>query len=833
MFDQFRLLHLRALRRHPVRTALVTLAIACGVTLVVSVLVVQHSVEASVGQLNGVTGDVDLVAQGAGDAGLPIKTADDMRTVEGVDVAAPIIRVPALIDGDRTVVLGVGTEVLALGFLPAGCADELQDIDTVELAGGVLVGPAFGDVDEVSMTLPWGQKTIAPVAGRLTCTDARRFNGGRFVVGILPYMQRLLDRTDRVDAVLVRTDGPVDEIDDVAERLEPIVRGTSVVERPHELVEQAERMVRPYQQGLLVLAVLALTIAGFLTFNVVTMSVLERRHDLATVWAIGLSRAIVVRGMLAEAAILGTVGSLLGAFFGVALAGRLINRVPGFVLETIEVAPTLHVTRDHLVIGLVLGIGSTLVAAGLPTVQALQSSNPTVLRPGGAPDSPARRGALPQAALLGVITIVAGAGALLLAPSASLVGLGAVVVGIIMATFGLAPALAGLTAWLAGRLGRPGRVAALVIGHAPRRVWSTVMAIAVAALTIVTAGSLAGDQVGTFDRMWRSMGTVDVWVQTLPADRQPFGPQMAADAATDAAAVDGVASVSGGWSMLIDLDGSKIRLDALLPGTQLPEYQLASPEAQERLDAGTGVVISDNVADRMDLRRGDTLELPTPNGPQELEVVDVVNVLTSAEGLIGIPHAWGSEAFDRSGFSWLEVSLTAGADRDRMPAVLRDELTTPKGPVAFAYPGEEFYATGLDVVRQSTSMMRAMQWAIGIAATLAVASTMLMSVSERRRELGVLRAVGMGATSVRRMLVSESLAYGTVGLAVGIVLGVLVFRAALQVVVSMTGLRFDGQLSIASLGHATLAVGALALVIGGVAAQIGSAGDIDSAIRHE
>jgi putative ABC transport system permease protein len=227
------------------------------------------------------------------------------------------------------------------------------------------------------------------------------------------------------------------------------------------------------------------------------------------------------------------------------------------------------------------------------------------------------------------------------------------------------------------------------------------------------------------------------------------------------------------------------------------------------------------------------MALPTPHGSKELEVVDVINLLTSAEGLIGIPHEWGSDAFDRPGFSWLEVALTAGADRDRMPAVLRDELSKADGPVAFAYSGEEFWAAGLDVVRQSTSMMRAMQWAIGLAATLAVASTMLMSVNERRRELGVLRAVGMGATSVRRMLVSESLAYGTVGLGVGIVLGVLVFRASLQVVDSMTGLRFDGELSIASLGHATLAVCALALVIGGVAARIGSAGDIDTAIRHE
>jgi len=830
MFDRFRLLHLRAMRRHPVRTALVTLAIACGVTLVVTVVVVEHSVTASVGELNGVAGDVDLVARGPGDAGLPTKTAKRIGAIEGIDVAAPIVRVAALIDGERALVLGVGSEVLDLGLLPAGCAEELQGIDTVTLGRGVLVGPEFDETDEVAMTLPWGQKTVAPVAGRLTCMDARRFNGGRFVVGILPFVQQLLERTDRVDAVLVRTTDP---IDDVAERIEPVVAGTGVVERPGELVAQAGRMVRPYQQGLLVLAVLALTIAGFLTFNVVTMSVLERRHDLATVWALGLGRAVVVRGMLAEAAIVGVIGSVIGAGLGVLLAGRLVNRVPGFVLETVEVAPTLHVTRGHLAIGLVLGVGATLVASGLPTVQALQSSNPTVLRPGGAPDSPPRRGALPQAALLGLIAIVAGAVALLVLPSASLVALGTVVVGIILATFGLAPALAGLTAWLAGRLGRPGRVAALVIGHAPRRVWSTVMAIAVAALVIVTAGSLAGDQIGTFDRMWRSMATVDVWVQTLPADRQPFGPQLPADAVTDAAAVDGVASVSGGWSTLIDLEGSKIRLDALLPGTQLPEYRLASPEARRRLDAGTGLVVSDNLADRLDLRRGDLLALPTPDGPRRLEVVDVVNLLTSAEGMVGIPHQWGADAFDRPGFSWLEVSLDPGADPDQMPTAIKDALSAPDGPLVFAYPGDEFYATGLEVIRQSTSMMLAMQWAIGLAATLAVASTMLMSVNERRRELGVLRAVGMGATSVSRMLVSESLAYGTVGLGVGIVLGVLVFRAALQVVASMTGLHFDGELSIASLGHATLAVCALALVIGGLAARIGSAGDIDAAIRHE
>jgi putative ABC transport system permease protein len=830
MLDRFRLLHLRPLHRHPVRSVLVTLAIACGVTLVVTVLVVEHSIAASVGQLNGVTGDVDLVAQGAGDAGLPAMTAERVRAIEGVDLAAPIVRVTGLIDGQRALVLGVGPEVLDLGLLPAGCAEELKNVDTVTLGRGVLVGPALGRVDAVELTLPWGRTTTAPVAGRLTCLDARRLNGGRFVVGILPFIQQILDRTDRIDAVLVRTSQPTEE---VASRLDQVVAGMGVVESPRDLVAQAERMVRPYQQGLLVLAVLALTIAGFLTFNVVTMSVLERRHDLATAWALGLGRAIVVRGMLAEAAILGLAGSLLGAGMGVALAGRLMGRVPGFVLETIEVAPTLHVSRLDLVIGVVLGVGSALAAAGLPTVQALRSSDPSLLRPGGAPDSPIRRGALPQAALLGLIAIVAGAGALVVAPSASLVALGAVVVGIIMATFGLAPALAGLTAWLAGRFGRPGRVASLVIGRAPRRVWSTVMAIAVAALVIVTAGSLASDQVGTFDRMWRSMATVDVWVQTLPADRQPFGPQLPPEATLMAGAVDGVASVSGGWSMLIDLEGSKIRLDALLPRTQLPEYQLASPDAQARIDAGTGLVVSANLADHLGVQKGELLALPTPRGPRQLEVVDVVNLLTSAEGMVGVPHGWAADAFDRPGFSWLEIAVTPTADRAAMPDAIRDALSAPDRPVVFAYSGEEFYDTGLEVIRQSTSMMRAMQWAIGLAATLAVASTMLMSVSDRRRELGVLRAVGMGTTSVGRMLLSESLAYSAVGLGVGIVLGVLVFRASLHVVDAMTGLKFDGELSTDSLQHAIMAVSALALVIGGLAARIGSSGSIDSAIRYE
>jgi putative ABC transport system permease protein len=332
--------------------------------------------------------------------------------------------------------------------------------------------------------------------------------------------------------------------------------------------------------------------------------------------------------------------------------------------------------------------------------------------------------------------------------------------------------------------------------------------------------------------MWRSLGTVDIWAQTLPADRQPFGPQLPADTRDRTEALDGVASVSGGWSMLIDVEGNKIRLDALLPDTQLPEYQLASPQARARLDDGTGLVISANLADRLDVRTGDTLALPTPNGPGRLEVVDVVSLLTSAEGMIGIPHAWAATAFDRPGFSWLEITLDP-THRTLPPEEIGAFLSDPDGPVIHAYTGEEFYATGLDVIRQSTAMMRAMQWAIGLAATLAVASTMLMSVNERHRELGVLRAVGLGTKSISRMLVSESLAYCVIGLGIGIILGIFMFHAAFEVVGTMTGLDFDGQLSAASVRHAFMAVTALAAVIGGLAARIGSSDAIESAIRYE
>jgi putative ABC transport system permease protein len=285
--------------------------------------------------------------------------------------------------------------------------------------------------------------------------------------------------------------------------------------------------------------------------------------------------------------------------------------------------------------------------------------------------------------------------------------------------------------------------------------------------------------------------------------------------------------------MLMDLQESKIRLDALLPGSQLPEYQLATAEAQDRLDAGTGLVVSANLAERLDLRRGDILTLPTARGGRQLEVVDVVNLLTSAEGMIGVPHRWAATAFDRPGFSWLEVALTPEADRKAMPGRIRDVLSDSDGPVVYATEGQKFYNTGLGVIRESTSMIQAMQWANGLAATFAVASTILMGVIERRRELAVLRAVGMGATTLSRMLIRESLAYSAVGLGIGVIFGILVFRASLQVVATMTGLRLDGALSTAALGQAALAVGILAVLIGGVAARIGSSGSVESAIRHE
>lgn len=203
IIDRLRAFNLRELRRHPARTAMLLVVVAISATLLVAVLGIAGSITGSSSRLvTSIGGNATLEVSGVTDTGFPETLLPDIGKTPGVAAAVPMLRTSVGKPSERVVLLGVTDKVRAmLSALQRAVQDKIGPL--VKEPGKVAVGSGTGHKEGDSFTLGNGTVTVAAL---ITSADADRVNGGNFIVGPLPLIQRLTDRIGMIDSVLLRHD---------------------------------------------------------------------------------------------------------------------------------------------------------------------------------------------------------------------------------------------------------------------------------------------------------------------------------------------------------------------------------------------------------------------------------------------------------------------------------------------------------------------------------------------------------------------------------------------------------------------------------------------------
>lgn len=785
----FGALHLRRLREHPGRAALSVAGIAVGTALMVAMLGLFSSMSTSVDRLASLAGNADLEVAAPNDGGLPESLTDEVAAVAGVKAAAPIVRSVVTVDRARALIIGLDARAMALGDT-AGPGCELPPLPP---RVGVVVGPGIADRRSVNVTSPAGTQQV-DVLARLDCGAAKRFNNGEFLAAPLPLAQQLLGRPARVDAIEIVA-APGADRGALTEAVTRLVAGRAIVASPRLIVEQARESSRTFQQGASMIIGLALVVGGFCVFNTVSMTALERRRELATLRALGGRRRRLMMSFLAEIAVLGVIGSAIGAALG-ALAGRqLVANIPAVLVDQLGVRPTFSLPGVSVVLALVVGAAVTVGAAFVPARAAVRVAPVEAMRPEGALESgDSRPRVAAWVAALGVVLFVAGTALAIAGESGvTLVGFSVITLGALLTTYALRGAIANAAAALAARFGPGGRLAAASIERAPRRTWATVAAVVIAVGTVVSIGGVMTNQLTTILAKFESLADPDVWVGTSPPDTIPVELRFPASTVEQVAAVPGVERVVSSQAGYATIGGDRVLLEGFGGLSRAPAFAALDREDQQRLlDVDRpAAFVTKAFADRQQVRDGGHVELLTPAGPQRVPVIAVVDLVSpSTTGLVGLALPVLERFYGRTGATWLEVDLAPGVTRiegkQRIAAALKDSSTP-----AFVSTGDEEFAGTEASMRSTTALFSAMQFAVLIATALAVGNTLLISVIERRREIGIVRAVGTSRRQLRKMVVIESLAVAAVGTAIGLAVGALQHRVGVVAVEGLTGIRVD------------------------------------------
>ncbi|WP_235625549.1 FtsX-like permease family protein [Mycolicibacterium neworleansense] len=731
----------------------------------VAILGIFGSITGSVNRLaDGVAGVAALEVSGVTDAGFPESVLADVAKVPGVATAAPMIRMTAPTATEPVLLFGADDRSRALeGALKDAVG---VDVQTPTAQEGVRVGPAVGHAKGETFQLGSGSVTVSEVLVGKQLAD---LNGGHYVLAPLPLAQNVTGRQGQLDSILITTT-PDADLSSVREQVTKAVNGRAIVAAPSLRAARAGDGVKLMNYMALMGAAVALVVGAFLIYTTMTMAIAQRRPVISMLRAIGGRRATIVRDMLAESAILGLIGGTVGSLLGIVLGRMAIGRLPPTMTQGLE-ARIEYWLPDYAIPAAIAATALTSVAASAMAARQVYKVSPIeALAPVGvsAADNVPRwlriaTGIAAVAVLAASILVV-----FYLPGSIAFVAIAALFTAQIALGFALAGPIVTATAAVARLFGSAGALAAATVERAPRRVWATVMTVLIAVVTTVVITGTNNDMIRSARDIFAPVADVDVWISANSPDQYPTGllPQGLSE---KVAAVPGVADVTEGALGFAVVGGTRVMLDGFAPGSHDALFRALDDQVRSDVLAGRGVVLSQNLGRTLDVRQGDELELHTPHGPQRTTVLALVPYFSTVIGTVGLGldqmRAW----FDRPGATTLQVTVADGTDPDRLLADVRAVVPAPN----HTYDGRTALA-GLEAPLHQSMLIANAVWIIVVfVAAVALLNTLTLSVLERRREIGVLRAMGSSRRYTLAMVLAEAAAIGMLGGVLGLLVGLV------------------------------------------------------------
>ena len=807
---------------HKMRFVSTTVAVLLGVTLMAGTLIFTDTLTAT---FDDVLADahqgVDVlvrapseVALSTGQTGAHIdaSTADLVRRVDGVaDVATKVTGYAQLVgpndepvgDQSQTATFGhnwVEVETLnpyriANGRAPKGADEVVLDRKTAGMSGYT--------VGDDATVLSTGDPRVFRVVGIATFASADSSAGANVMLFADDVAQELLATPGQVDGVLVAAAADI-SIDEVTERIQAAVPDDLEVVTGDVLVTEDQAAFQdsfgPFKVFLLVFAVVAMFVGAFMINNTFSITVAQRTQQLAMLRAVGASRRQVTRSVLGEAVAIGIVGSALGLMsgFGVAIG---LGKLLGAVGVELPDAPTVVSTRSML-LSAGIGMAVTFVSAWLPARRAGRVPPIAALRELGVD----RSGASTRRIVSGTSISGLGIGALLVGLNGGgieLVGLGALVTIIGIAV--LAPVLARPVTRLVSLplklRGMPGEMALRNAQRNPKRTARTasslMIGVALVAFIAILAASVKTSFGGSMETTFHGTHIVD-----SGAFEGPGG--LSSGLADQLQAVLGSDNVVQTRTSPAIVDGADATLMAFSAGA-LPElFDLGTIEGDLDGLGDGGLAVSAEYAAEQGWTIGTPVEVALPTGHWTLEVGATYDNGSEWVGdyFVDIP------TFETALPRQLDFRIYASGDAAAIDAVAASH------PSADVLTKDAFVDQSNAEIQQILGVIYAMLALALLMAVLGIANTMALSIKERTRELGLLRAVGMIRAQVRAAVRWEATTIALFGTTLGLTVGTFFGWATVQ------ALEAEGIDTLTMPVGVLAAVTAIAAVAGAVAAVL-------------
>lgn len=769
------------------------------------------------------------------------------------------VRSPNVVEGD------FGAEVRER--LPSSLVDEIGDVPTVQAAFGDVQGfariatldgvdlgqegpPKFGGAFIDAPESPWqlvdgaapgpgdvvidraaarsgdvrvGDRVVVTAAGgsrEFTVSGIATFAGSDTAGGstwalfdLATAESFVLGLPGSIDAVIVVSDGSLDDVEFAASLEEQLrdarpdleIEVLTGAEITAENQDAIERGLGFFTTFLTIFAAISLFVGSFIIYNVFSISAAQRQREHALLRAIGASRGQVTRMMFAEALVVGLIGGGLGFAGGVGLAAAIVQ-----LLTASGVGPTdtsLVVTASAAITTIIVGVVVTLVTAIVPSLRAGRTPPLAAMR-----DVAVDRSAVSRSRqITGVLTLAIAALGVTLGLVSDPLWLGLGVVALFVSLVVLGPLLA---APLARGLQRPlrtvrgvtGEIAARNAASSPKRTALTASALGIG-LALLVGVSTLGASVRTSVREAIGEGFTGDYAVTTENDGFGGLPLELSNRLNDLPEVGDALGIGANLLTVVERSEPSVKTVLTLDPVHAAAV-LDLPFVEGGWDAldGSSILVSADKAARDGLRVGDVLPATLPDGTsRELSVTgifdsDVLGNLIVARDLFTDQPL---PLFDLQIFVTGAPGVEPGAAAAAIAAVVDD------------YAAAEFRTRAEFIDAQAAQVdgfLNFIYGLLGMSIFIAIGGiviTLLLAVYERRRELGLVRAIGMTRPQVRSSIRWEAMVTAVLGAAIGVVFGLLLGW------IVVAALRDEGltTFSVAPVSIAVFAIGSVLLAM--------------------
>ncbi len=790
MFSMLAQITWKQWRQHRLRTILTLFGIALGVAVFFAVRTANLTLLSSLTlTIEKMAGKATLQVVG-NEGGFPEAVWETVKDTPGVHVAQPVIEVLAnTAFEDESSLMIVGVDMLGDRELREYQFDEegseiADPLVALAQPDSILISRTFAekhnlkDGDKLPLYTSQGKREFT-VRGIFKPAGIGEIFDGQIAVMDVFNAQFVFNRGRNIDRIDLMNEPEV-SVEELQRRLRERLPAAIEVARPTSRGQGIENAVSAMKIGMTVASFIALLVGVFIIFNTFSISVNQRWKEIGILRALGVERRNVQRMFLAESVVMGILGSALGVALGFFLAvgaERVMSQVAARLFSYVATQQPPVFRWDYALTSFAIGVVTSLLGAWLPS-RAASQLNPILALHNI--ETRQRENVLGKARMFAGLAMVL-AGWLLIAFGPSSVGLSLQFSYSALIIFGLVlllPKLAELTARILRPLmdrvfGSEGVIAVDTMIQSPRRTSATVGALMIGLSFVFSVGAYVRSYQQTVSDWMDRMINADIIINTSENARsrtyhfsEDLGPKLAAIPGVKRAenvrftfvpyADDSVALIA------LDMKGWFARVKDIIEGAD-------EAEASAKVIRGEGVIVARNFVARYNLGVGDRLKLATPTEPFDVPIVGVIEDYTSEKGAVFFDRELYKRFWNDPAVDIVNLILNPGVSA---ASVKQEVQRAVKGQHrAFIYTNAEYKKFILDLIN-GFFVLNYMQMAVAIIiAALGIVNTLIISVSERKRELGVLRAIGGLRSQVRKMILLEAAAIAIVGVLSGALAG--------------------------------------------------------------